>query len=290
MVMGQPANTEKSTLGIVAGGGSMPAIVAEAALASDRPVHIVGIEGFAGDNIGAFPHDIVGIGQIGRLLDILGKNGCRQIVIVGVVRRPNLLEVKIDMGAIANMASILSWTVGGDNSMLSAIVALFEEKGFEVTGAHEIAPGLLAGEGTLGKRKPSKEDREDIRTGLEVVAALGAHDVGQAAVVARKYVLAVEAAEGTDLMLERCVGMRPWGAGSLRSRRGVLVKSAKPGQDRRIDLPAIGPETVRRAAEAGLAGIAIVSGDVMIAEREETVRLADGSGLFLYGAPAGEAS
>lgn len=281
--MSDPADIRQSTLGIVAGGGSMPQTVAEAALASNRPVHIVGIEGFAGENISRFPHDIVGIGQIARLLDVLKKNGCRQIVIVGVVRRPNLSEVKIDMGAIANMASILSWTVGGDNSMLSAIVGLFEEKGFEVLGAHEIAPGLLAAPGPLGRHKPSKEDHEDIRTGLQVVAALGAHDVGQAAVVARKYVLAVEAAEGTDRMLERCVGMRPWGAGALRSRRGVLVKSAKPGQDRRIDLPAIGPETVRRAAEAGLAGIAVVAGDVMVAEREETVKLANKSGLFIYG-------
>lgn len=277
---------EQSPLGIVAGAGSMPAIVAEAALARSRPVHVVGIEGFAGENISKYPHDIVGIGQIGHLLDALKKNGCEQIVIVGVVRRPNLREVKIDMGAIANMASILSWTVGGDNSMLSAIVSLFEEKGFQVLGAHEVAPGLLAAPGPLGRHRPSKEDQDDIRTGLDVVAALGAHDVGQAAVVARKYVLAVEAAEGTDRMLERCVGMRPWGAGALRARRGVLVKSAKPGQDRRIDLPAIGPETVRRAAEAGLAGIAVVAGDVMIAERDETVKLANKSGLFVFGVEA----
>lgn len=287
--MTQSDDIGKTTLGIIAGAGSMPTTVAEAALARHRPVHIIGIEGFAGDNISAFPHDIVGIGQVGQLLNVLKKNDCRQIVIVGVVRRPNLGDVKIDMGAIANMGTILSWTVGGDNSLLSAIVALFEEKGFEVLGAHEVAPALLAETGPLGRHKPSQEDRDDIKTGLDVVAALGAHDVGQAAVVARKYVLAVEAAEGTDRMLERCVGMRPWGAGSLRSRRGVLVKSAKPGQDRRIDLPAIGPETVRRAGEAGLAGIAVVSGDVMIAERDETIKLANKSGIFLYGvAPAGE--
>lgn len=265
----------------------MPAIIAEAALARGDRVHVVGIEGFAGDNISKYPHDIVGIGQVGRLLDALKRNDCKQIVIVGVVRRPNLREVKIDMGAIANMASILSWTVGGDNSMLSAIVSLFEEKGFQVLGAHEVAPGILAAPGPLARHKPAKEDMDDIRTGLEVVAALGAHDVGQAAVVSRKYVLAVEAAEGTDNMLERCVGMRPWGAGALRGRHGVLVKSAKPGQDRRIDLPAIGPETVRRAAEAGLAGIAVVAGDVMIAEREETVKLANRTGLFVYGIERG---
>ena len=107
-----------------------------------------------------------------------------------------------------------------------------------------------------------------------------AFDIGQAAVVARGYVLAVEAAEGTDAMLRRCGDLNGWGYGA---RQGVLVKRPKPGQDRRFDLPGIGPQTVELAAEAGLAGIAVEAGAVLLAGVDELVDKANAAGLFLYG-------
>jgi DUF1009 family protein len=284
--MAKSESSQSNRLGIVAGGGAMPVTVAAAAQSAGRPVHIIGIRGFADAAIEAYPHSWVAIGELGKLLKLLNEKECRQIVIVGTVKRPDFTKIKFDLGAIANMAAILSWTVGGDTSMLSGIVGFFESKGHEVIGAHEIAPALLAEPGPLGRYKPGKEDLEDIRTGLAVVRALGKLDVGQAVVVARKYVLAVEAAEGTDRMLERCTGLRPWGARKLKSKRGVLVKSAKPGQDRRIDLPAIGPETLRRAAEAGLAGIAVAAGEVLIADRDALVEQANKAGLFVVGVDA----
>lgn len=175
------------------------------------------------------------------------------------------------------------WLLGGDNSVLTGIIGFFESKGFKVVGAHEIAPDLIAGKGVFSKRRPGKTDRADIAIGLEVIAALGPLDVGQATVVAHKYVLAVEAAEGTDKMIERCKDLNKWGKSGRRKRSGVLVKCAKPGQERRIDLPTVGPETIRHASQAGLAGIAIAANDVLIVDRERFIKAANDAGLFVVG-------
>jgi DUF1009 family protein len=146
-----------------------------------------------------------------------------------------------------------------------------------------VAPELLAGEGSLGGNAPSAEDRADIEIGFRVVAALGRLDVGQGAVVVKGRVLAVEAAEGTDAMLARCAELRRNGSSHRRALAGVLVKAPKPGQEERVDMPTIGPDTVIKAAEAGLAGIAVAKGRVLIADRSATIAAADQHKLFLYG-------
>lgn len=284
------ADRPKEALGILAGRGSLPVHVAKAAAAAGRPVHIVALKGMASEEVESFPHTWASIGQIGRMLTTFGKTGCRDIVIIGGATRPNFSELRVDLGTLVNLPTLLTARTGGDDNLLTRVIAFFEGKGLHVVGAHEIAPDLLAPMGALGKYEPTPEDLEDIETGLAVSMALGAHDVGQAVVVSRGHVLAVEAAEGTDAMLERCVGLKKWGIGRRKPRAGVLVKSAKPGQDRRIDLPSIGPETVRRAVDAHLAGIAVVAGDVLIAEREEVIRLANQNRLFVAGVPSRAAS
>lgn len=281
--MAGPDKTHDSALGIIAGGGALPLTVAQSAREAGRAVHIVGVRGAAEEAIEAFPHTWVKLGELGRMLKALNDAACRQLIIAGGVRRPDLANIRLDLGAIANLPAILSLTVGGDNTVLTSVVGFFESKGFEVVGADEIAPGLLAGPGPLGARRPGKRDRADIGIGLRVVASLGALDVGQAAVVAGAYVLAVEAAEGTDRMLARCGELRPWGRSRSRRHSGVLVKCAKPGQDRRVDLPAIGPDTVNAAHAAGLSGIAVAASDVLVIERERLVETADRAGLFVIG-------
>lgn len=281
--MARAKSKNSQPLGIIAGGGEMPLTVARAALAAGRPIHIFGIGGAAKQAIERFPHSWISFGTIGHVLRVTRKINCREVVIVGGVKRPKWWTVRLDWGGIVNIPALLSWTVGGDNSILSGIVGFIESKGLKIVGAHEIAPELVAGKGMLGKHQPSKEDRADIAIGLDVIAALGALDVGQAAVVARGYVLAVEAAEGTDRMLERCRELKQWGRPQLRKRSGVLVKCAKPGQERRIDLPTVGTETVRLASEANLSGIAIAGEDVLIADRENFLAAANAAGLFVIG-------
>jgi hypothetical protein len=270
-----------SPLAIIAGGGTLPIALAAAAAAHGRAVHVIAIRGEAAAEISRFPHSWLKWGEVGKLFAILEGLGCRDLAIIGSVSRPDLANVRFDFGAIKNLPFLLSLGVGGDDQVLSSVVRFLEGKGYRVWGAGEVAPELLAAEGNLGPKAPSPDDRADIETGFRVVSALGRLDVGQAAVVVKGRVLAVEAAEGTDAMLGRCVELRK--GGRRRGLSGVLVKAPKPGQEERVDLPTIGPDTVEMAAKAGLAGIAVAAGRVLVADLDATIAAAGQHGLFLVG-------
>jgi len=164
--------------------------------------------------------------------------------------------------------------------LLSAIIKEFELEGFRVVGAHDILGSLLAPEGALGAIAPDAQGRADIERGLEVARALGGVDVGQAVVVQQGIVLALEAAEGTDALIERAGRLRGDGPG------GVLVKAAKPGQERRADLPTVGVSTVDACARAGLRGLAIEAGMALVIDRAAVSAAADAAGLFVVGIKA----
>lgn len=269
-------------LGIIAGRGPLPCVLAELAEARGLPLHIVGIRGETREEIERFPHTWTRWGELGKLLAALDDHGCRDIVIIGGVDRPDFTKMRFDFGAIRNLPYIAGLRSGGDDHVLSRVVRFFEGKGYRVHGADDVAPELLAGVGPLGDKVPSAEDSADIDMAFQVVRALGRFDVGQAAVVANGHVLAVEAAEGTDAMLLRCAELRRLGRAG-RNGRGVIVKAPKPGQERRVDLPTIGAETLNKAAEAGLAGVAVAAGRVLMAEPAATVAAANKLGLFLVG-------
>jgi DUF1009 family protein len=268
-------------LAVIAGNGSLPLAVAEAAARTGRQVHMIGIRGETDPAMEHFPHAWVKWGEVGKLFATLEDRGCRDLVIIGGVRRPDLAKIRFDSGVIRNLPRLLRLGLGGDDTLLSTVVRFFEEKGYRVHGAGEVAPELLACEGSLGTEAPSPESLADIERGFAVVEALGRFDIGQAAVVAGGRVLAVEASEGTDAMLARCAVLRREQRSGVRS--GVLVKAPKPGQEQRVDQPTIGPDTVRHCVEARLAGIAVAAGLVLVANRSETVAAADEQGLFLYG-------
>jgi UDP-2,3-diacylglucosamine hydrolase len=272
-------------LGVLACGGSMPAAVADAAIAQGRRVHVVALKGQADPGIARFPHDWVRLGELGALLGALRKAGCEDVVIIGTLRRPNIWKSGLDLGFIRHLPTILSLARGrgGDDSLLTRIAGFFERQGFRVRGAHEIAPSLLAPSGVLGSTQPGEDANRDTAKGFALLKAMAPFDVGQAVVVARGHVLAVEGAEGTDAMLKRCADLRQWGG---RRRAGVLVKAPKHGQDLRMDMPVIGPRTVEAAAAAGLAGIAVAAGHVMIADQADAIETAERHGVFVVGANA----
>jgi hypothetical protein len=274
-------------LGIIAGRGPLPCVLAASAAARGLPLHIVAIRGEARDEIERFPHTWIKWGEIGKMFAALDQNGCGDLVIIGGVNRPDLANVRFDLGALKTLPFLLSLGKGGDDHVLSRIVRFFEDKGYRVHGAGDVAPEIMAGVGKLGAKAPSAEDRADIDMALDVVRALGRFDVGQAAVVVKGHVLAVEAAEGTDAMLARCAELREAGRAGRGGRAGVLVKAPKPGQEERVDMPTIGPETVTKAAAAGLSGIAVAK-QVLMAERAATIAAANQHGLFLLGLTAEE--
>ncbi|HZV21707.1 MAG TPA: UDP-2,3-diacylglucosamine diphosphatase LpxI, partial [Hyphomicrobiales bacterium] len=271
-------------IGIIAGEGTLPAAVARAAQERGCDPFIIALSSAPAD-IENFPHHRVQIGEVGRILRILRREGCTSLVFVGRLRRPNVWRIRVDTGFLRLLPELLPLLKGGDDKVLRGVARFFERRGFEVFGTHQVAPHLLAPAGSFGRVQPSSRDREDMALGLQVLKALGPFDIGQAVAIAHNYVLAVEAAEGTDAMLERCRSLNNWGSAS---RKGVLVKAPKQGQDLRLDLPAIGPRTVDLAADAGLAGIAVQAGAVLLANSEELVEKADRGGIFLYGVSSGE--
>lgn len=274
----------KSRLGIVAGGGDLPRRLAEHARASGRPVSIVGLAGFADPAlVSEFAGSVASIGETGRQIELLKQAGCAEVVFAGLVQRPDFKSIKLDMKGVALLPRVLSAAARGDDALLRVVVGAYESAGFKVVGADDVLSDLLAPAGGLGVVAPSETDWADIRRAAFVAAEIGKMEIGQGAVVCDGLVLAVEAQEGTDAMLERCATLPEPLRGTPDRRRGVLVKRPKPIQERRIDLPTIGAATVRRAAAAGLAGIAIEAGSALVIDREEITGLADGLGVFIYG-------
>ena len=159
----------------------------------------------------------------------------------------------------------------------------FEKHGFRPVGVPEIAPEIAMPLGVFGRFQPNENEQRDIARGLAVLRAIGPFDVGQAAVVADYRVLAIEAADGTDAMLAHVAALRR--SGRIRASGGVLVHAPKPNQDRRFDLPTIGPQTIESAAHAGLAGVAVLAGETILAEAERIRHSADRERIFVVGVP-----
>jgi len=267
-----------SPLGIIAGGGGLPGLIATAAQASGRDVFVVALEGFAEPEIiAAFPHQVIRLGAVGAAIAALRAQNCRDVVLAGPVRRPSVLELRPDAIGAKLLARVGRAAFSGDDGLLAAVIRVLGEEGFVVLGAHEVLHGAVGGEGVLTQTAPDAAARADIARGVAVLRALGAADVGQACVVQQGLVLAVEAIEGTDAMLERAGELRRPGDG------GVLVKLVKPGQDRRADLPTLGVASVSRAAAAGLRGIAFEAGGTILMDRTTMVASADREGIFLFG-------
>lgn len=250
-------------------------------------MHVVALEGSAepsGDLIEA-PHTWTGIGQIKRMLDAFREHDCRDVLIAGGVRRPDLWKIRVDTGFFLNLPAILGLMRGGDDRLLRRVIRFFEHQGFTVCGLPELTPGLLAAAGPMTAIAPTRKMQCDADVGAAAIAALGRYDVGQAVVVGGGRLRAVEGAEGTDGMLQRLAARRraPEGCDTTDS---VLIKLPKPGQDDRVDLPTIGPDTIANARAAGIVGIAVQHGATAVVGRAELCAAADQAAIPVWGMPA----
>jgi DUF1009 family protein len=267
-------------LAIIAGRDALPRLIAEYRRGAGLPYLVISFGGEAADWVAAHPHEAHQFEKAGRLFAGLRAAGCDHVVFAGAMDRPRLRPWRADGKAVALMGKAMGLLAQGDNGLLSGVAAIFEAEGFAVVGAQECLAGLTAGAGVLGRHKPGDGDRADAALGGAILAAIGPLDVGQAVVVADGVCLGIEAVEGTDALLGRVAGLPE----ERRGSGGVLVKMAKPGQDRRVDLPSIGPRTVEAARRAGLRGIVIEAEGANVLERDETVRAADEAGVFLWSA------
>lgn len=271
-------------LAIICGGGSFPGAVAEAIARRGRRPVMFPVRGWADPNVvERYAHHWIALGQAGRFFRLARAEQCREAVFIGTLLRPAVTQLRPDWRMLRLMPRIAAVFRGGDDRLLSGIAALFEEGGVRIIGVGEVAPEIVVPAGTLGRHAPSERDRADIAHGLKLIATLGPFDIGQAVVVADGHVVAVEASEGTDNMLMRVAQLRGDGRFTKPPGVGVLVKAPKPGQDRRFDLPAIGPKTIENVARAGLGGLAVAAGSAIVAEPGEVSAAADRAGIFFVG-------
>lgn len=269
-------------LGIIAGQGELPSRIIEACREAGREFFVVAIEGQADpESVAGTPHMWSRLGAADTAFAKLREVAAEEVVLAGAVRRPSLGALRPDLRT-ARFLARLARSALGDDGLLSAVVKEFEEAGFRVVGPDDILGSMVAETKTYGRNAPDVLAESDIETGVRVARALGALDIGQAVIVQQGIILGVEAIEGTDRLIARCGALRREGSG------GVLVKLKKPGQERRVDLPTIGPRTVAAAAAAGLRGIAVEAGGSLIVDPAAVAAKADETGLFVVGIEVAE--
>ncbi|MBU6457140.1 MAG: UDP-2,3-diacylglucosamine diphosphatase LpxI [Bradyrhizobium sp.] len=276
-----------SPIGLVAGGGAMPFAVADSLVARGISPVLFALRG-ACDPAGVqrFRHHWISVGQLGRATRLFRSENCRDLVFIGTLVRPALSEIRLDWGTLRVLGRVLAAFRGGDDHLLSGIGGILEQDGFRMVGIKDVAPDLLMPEGCLTRITPDRNASADIALGREVLSALGPYDVGQAVIVIDGHVIGVEDIEGTDGLLARVARLRSEGRIRAETRRGVLVKAPKRGQDLRFDLPTVGVRTVEGASGAGLAGIAIAAGNAIVAEPQAMIEAADAAGVFVIGLSA----
>jgi DUF1009 family protein len=276
-----------SPVGLIAGGGAMPFAVADCMVARGVQPVLFALKGACDPvAVARFRHHWISVGQVGRAIKLFRAENCRDLVFIGTLVRPALSEVRLDWGTVRVLGRVWAAFRGGDDHLLSGIGRILEQDGFRMVGIKDVAPDLLMPEGCLTRTAPDPNATGDIARGREVLAALSPFDIGQAAVVIDGHVLGVEDIEGTDGLLARVARLRKEGRIRARTMRGVLVKAPKRGQDLRFDLPTIGSRTIEGAAAAGLAGIAIIAGNTIVADPQAMIEAADAAGLFVTGLPA----
>jgi DUF1009 family protein len=271
-------------LALICGGGGLPFAVADAVMRRGGSVVLFPLIGWAdAARVENYPHQWIAIAQVGHFVRAARAAGCRNVVLIGSVLRTPFLRLRIDMFTLRLLPRIRALFRGGDDHLLSGVAMMLEELGFCVLGAHDVAPEILVPDGVLGSIQPTAQARKDAELGLHAVESLGALDIGQAVVVVDGRIVAVEAVEGTEQMLLRIAELRAAGRLHIARGNGVVVKAAKPQQDWRVDLPALGVSTIQQIRNAGLAGIAVRAFAAITSDRSALVRAADAAGVFVLG-------
>jgi DUF1009 family protein len=270
-------------LGVIAGGGELPVLLAEHCAASGTPYFVARVAPYADAALATHPGVTNGLGAMGARMAAMREAGCDAVVLIGQVPRPDVSKLELDDAAKAMLPAILEALPQGDDALLRAVLSEHERAGFKVLGAEEVMGDLLAPAGVWGAVAPSPMHMKDIVKGAKIAHVIGAFDIAQGVVVAGGHVLALEAAEGTDEMLKRVAGLPAALRGAPGAPRGVLVKRPKPIQERRIDLPVIGVRTIEGARAAGLVGVAVEAGGALAVRRADIIAAADRTELFVYG-------
>lgn len=275
MALALPKSLPK--LGLIAGGGQIPALIRDFCRDQERPLFIAALNGFCD------PSTVAGtecawfdLPQVGGLLKALKQTGVEEVCLCGSVSKPDFKSLKPDLKGALLLPRLLKAALVGDDAILRVVIDTFEKEGFRIVGVDSLMRALLVRAQPYGAIMPTPAQNDDIATALRAARSLGAADKGQAAVAAGGRVIGLEDDAGTDALLRRM-------AAEPAARGGVLAKCVKPQQDRRVDLPTVGVRTVENAAAAGLSGIVIEAGAALLVDAAATARAADLLGLFVIG-------
>lgn len=264
---------QKSIVGIIAGNGLLPISLANSFIKQGGQCYIAALEGEANPVLYQdFTHQFFKIGMVKPIIEYFRKYDVKNIILAGSVNRPNLRSIKVDLMGSRLLARILKQKFLGDDKLLGIVTDFLEEKGFKVVSSYEI---LRTNNDVMTIAVPSRIDNTDIELGIKLLDSVGYLDVGQSVIVDNGYIIGIEAAEGTDNLIERCSYLRK------NSTGGVLIKMMKKGQDTRIDIPTIGAKTISNLANYGYKGLVIQKDKVIILEIERTIELANECGLFI---------
>ncbi|WP_341748316.1 LpxI family protein [Candidatus Tisiphia endosymbiont of Dascillus cervinus] len=264
---------QKSIVGIIAGNGLLPISLANSFIKQGGQCYIASLEGEANPVLYQdFTHQFFKIGMVKPIIEYFRKYDVKNIILAGSVNRPNLRSIKVDLMGSRLLARILKQKFLGDDKLLGIVTDFLEEKGFKVVSSYEI---LRTNNDVMTIAVPSRIDNTDIELGIKLLDSIGYLDVGQSVIVDNGYIIGIEAAEGTDNLIERCSYLRK------NSTGGVLIKMMKKGQDTRIDIPTIGAKTISNLANYAYKGLAIQKDKVIILEIERTIELANECGLFI---------
>ncbi|MEM7470158.1 MAG: UDP-2,3-diacylglucosamine diphosphatase LpxI [Pseudomonadota bacterium] len=285
-------------LAIIAGEGALPPLLFEALDDAGTPFHLCEMEGHPCDKRGDRPVIRFRVEQLGSFISDLKSLGVTKVCMAGKVQRPPLDVSQLDEQTQPLVPRFMAAMKQGDDALLRAVLGFFEERQIHAVGAHVIRPDLLPNPGVLTKIAPADHHHADADRGAEIIAAMAKADVGQSCIVAQGQALAIEALPGTDWMMQSLMvenqQLNPdvvakvvgYGGALQRSRSlpsgGILVKAAKPDQELRVDMPVIGPDTIRRAVQVQLEGIVIEAGRVIVLDTPLCVEIADRHELFLW--------
>ena len=267
---------DRQCIGIVAGRGQFPALVAGMAAKHGSKVVICGFYDHTDQSLASLSSAfcLLHLGQLGKLIKFFKKQKVTHICFAGAISKPKALNIRPDWRALSLLLNLRAF---GDDALLRAVACELEKEGFNVVQAASLLPGLAAPLGVLGSRNPSLEEWEDIVYGWPMAQNIGRLDIGQCIVVRRKMVMAVECLEGTDATLAR--------GGELGGEGCSAIKIVKPGQDERLDLPAIGLDTINMLLKHNYACLAYQAGKTLFFDRDQSLQEANRGGLCLIGLP-----
>ena len=263
-------------LAIIAGFGSLPLQVINDAISKDWDVTIFSIDGSFKSN--SKNHNIIELSylNIKKIFNILEKNNIKNLTMIGYIPRPNNMSAYLNLSNILFYLKFRNIMNSGDSSLFNNLIKFIEGRGYNIIGAHQISDNLTLTKGLYSTTRIGGKENDNIKIANNIANKIGDLDIGQSVVVARERVLAVEAAEGTNSMLKRIIDLRI----ASPDKGGVFFKTSQNIQDKRVDMPTIGPKTIDLVIKANLSGIAITQGDVIVLEYDKIIKLINENNLF----------